>query len=284
MKKEPSVAVIILNWNDYDNTVGCLNSLKKSNYKNYKVVLVDNDSKNNEGKRLKKKFPYIHLIQNRINRGFAGGNNDGINWALKKGFDYVWLLNNDTYILSDTLRKLIENSNDNSISSPIIYYFDKKNKIWSAGIRFFMRFGLTFHLRKVKSKPDFFVACSLLIPKKLINDVGMLDEIYFVYLEDMDYCYRAKQKGYEMNLITTSKIFHKVSSSTQNDLRKFFLKTSSLIYFMQKWNLNGFLFTIGFYFIYLPMEFRKYFYHPIEFCKILLKIKRKQHGVILNGK
>jgi len=128
MFSEPSAAIIILNWNGFDDTVECLQSLRQVTYTHYKVVLVDNGSANNEGKNIKNLFPEIHLIENATNRGFAGGCNNGIAWAMDNSFDYIITLNNDCLVEPDWLTNLVAGlvaSGADFASSRIMYYPEK---------------------------------------------------------------------------------------------------------------------------------------------------------------
>ncbi len=125
MTQQPSVAIIILNWNGFDDTVECLQSLRKLTYAKYELVLVDNGSANHEGGKIKELYPEIHLIGNESNRGFAGGCNDGINWAMENGFPYIVLLNNDCLVEKDWLQNLVFGlvaSHADFASSRIMYY------------------------------------------------------------------------------------------------------------------------------------------------------------------
>ena len=101
---DPSVAIILVNWNGFDFTEACLNSLRRLEFPDFKVILVDNASDNREAKRLKDSFPEIQLIQNNENLGFAGGNNLGI--AQAKG-EYLLFINNDVEVLPNFLEPLV---------------------------------------------------------------------------------------------------------------------------------------------------------------------------------
>ena len=106
MEEEPSIVIIVLNWNGFDDTVACLESLRRLDYTNVKTVLVDNGSDNDEGRRLAGLFPEVHLLANSHNRGFAGGNNDGIQWAMNRGCDFIVNLNNDCLVEPNWLTEL----------------------------------------------------------------------------------------------------------------------------------------------------------------------------------
>ena len=135
----PKVSIIILNWNGLKDTLECLESVKKSDYPNYEIILIDNASKNREGEIIKSRFPELILVQNEMNLGFAGGNNIGMRYALKNGAYYVWLLNNDTVIESNTLSDLVavaEKTPNAGLLSPLIYYYANPEQIQFCGSSF----------------------------------------------------------------------------------------------------------------------------------------------------
>ncbi len=130
------VAIILVNWNGFDFTKACLESLGKVDFPDFKVILVDNASQNQEGSRLKKAFPEIILIENQDNLGFAGGNNVGIRHALGQGFSHLLLLNNDTEVEPDFLGEMMRKINQNprlGVIQPLILFLNDPKKIWSAG-------------------------------------------------------------------------------------------------------------------------------------------------------
>lgn len=104
----PKVYVIILNWNGLEDTLECLGSVFQMDYQNFEVLVVDNGSKDNSINFIKTKYPQVVLIENKENLGYTGGNNIGMRYALNNGADYVWLVNNDTVVMVDTLSKLID--------------------------------------------------------------------------------------------------------------------------------------------------------------------------------
>ncbi|MEX0882236.1 MAG: glycosyltransferase family 2 protein, partial [Cyclobacteriaceae bacterium] len=134
-----SVAIVILNWNGWDYTRACLESLLNSGFPPSQVILVDNHSEDGSFEKIKLFFPGILLIRNASNLGFAGGNNVGIRKGLEEGYRYIMLLNNDTESSADFLPFLVEEmefSDNIAAIQPLIYYLRKKDKIWNAGGRF----------------------------------------------------------------------------------------------------------------------------------------------------
>ncbi len=227
MNTEPSVAVIILNWNGFEDTVECLESLRASTYKNFQVVLVDNGSDNNEGTRLKETFPEVHLIENKENRGFAGGNNDGMNWALQNGFKYIVNLNNDCIVEPDWLAQLIAGvlSVNADFASSRIMYYPEKDLICSDGDailpdgsgvveRQFQTFNGSLSLRPIFSAcgaASIYTARSLEAVK--INNNQFFDELYFAYFEDIDLGIRLNAKSYKGFCVPQAVVYHKGSQS-----------------------------------------------------------------------
>src|SRR5690606_24319194 len=145
--EEPSVAIILVNWNSYTHTKKCLLSLREIIYRNYKTIVVDNGSSDGSGDSLEKEFEELTLIRNPENLGFTGGNNVGIKYACESGFKYLMLLNNDTEVEPDFLTPLIERmEEDDKIGAiqPKFYFLLNKGKIWNAGGRFYPSIGLTY--------------------------------------------------------------------------------------------------------------------------------------------
>ncbi|MFH1878459.1 MAG: glycosyltransferase family 2 protein [Candidatus Omnitrophota bacterium] len=227
MEKEPKTAVVILNWNGFKDTVECLRSLEKTDYGNFRIVLVDNGSENGEGGELEKKFPGVHLISNAVNRGFAGGNNDGMNWAVENGFEYVVNLNNDCVVTVDWLRNLIETivSEKADFGSPRIMFYPETDRICSAGDALLpdgsslaLERGAPYAGHAVARR--LFSACgaasaySVKCLKELkVKGTQYFDELYFAYLEDLDLGIRANAKGFKGVYAPRSVVYHKHSAT-----------------------------------------------------------------------
>ena len=248
MMKKPLVYIIILNWNGYKDTIECVDSIKKSNYKNYKIVLVDNASHDDSVSILQSKFPDIKLLVNKENLGFAGGCNKGIHYVLQQKADYFLLLNNDTLVDPNFLTPLIEvaeSKKDIGLVGPKIYYYGLSGKIWSAGGRFDFKNGPFFNIdQNMKDTPqnslikqvDYINGCCLLVKRNVVEKIGMFDEKYFAYVEDVDFNTRANKAGYVSYFVSTSRIWHKVSSSTggEDSLLKNYYKSRNFIMYYKK--------------------------------------------------
>lgn len=247
-KNEPLVYIILVNYKGVNHTIECIKSLKKIIYKNYKIIVVDNNSKDNSINELSK-IKDIVLIKNKINAGFAGGNNLGIKFAIDNGADYVLLLNNDTTVEIDFLNQLIDEAEKDVgiYVGKIMFYYDK-NIIWYAGGKIDKFRGCTNVNGFVEDKGQFekesFVTfatgCCMLIERDVIKKVGLLKEDYFLYFEDTDYCARTLKQGYKIKYCPKAIIYHKESVSTKKHSFNFdYYFTRNRLFFIKD-NLKGF--------------------------------------------
>ncbi len=231
----PKVSIIILNWNGQKDTIDCLKSLEYLNYPDFEIILVDNGSTDESVSNFKSQIPNfknkISLIENKENLGFSAGNNAGIKYALGKKTDYVLLLNNDTIVESEFLKELVGVGEQNSqptadqpkaekigILGPKIYFFDDPQRIWFAGGKFNWISGSS-HIGfgeiddgqyEISKKVSFITGCAMLIKKEVFEKIGFLDERFFLYYEDTDFCLRAKKRGFKCVFVPRAKIFHKI--------------------------------------------------------------------------
>lgn len=253
----PSVYIIIVNWNGFEDTYECIKSVLNILYNNYTIIVVDNGSDRNESEGLARRFTEVIALRSETNLGFAGGNNLGIKYALGKGADYILLLNNDTIVEKDFLDILVNNASENQnigLAVPKINYYSDPSKVWYAGgyINKFRGVALTEGSGKSDSKytEDKFVtfatACCLLIDKRVINDIGLMDESYFLYLEDADYCIRSYKCGYKILFVAQSKIYHKINKSTtkENNYVPLYYNTRNRLTFIKKFYKNIFYLSL----------------------------------------
>jgi hypothetical protein len=254
------VAIIILNWNKPDLSVDTVNSVLKINHKNfnYQIFLIDNGSSDNSISVFQNKFDSevkVKIIRNESNLGFVGGNNNAIKQILKLDFDQFLLLNNDVVVDPNFLQQLVKNSLKYSLLGPKIYFapgyeyhhdrYSKKergNVIWFAGGKIDWNNVYGSHIGvdevdqgqydQINNKVDFLTGCCLLIKKEVFEKIGFLDELFFMYLEDADFCQRAKKNDFKIAYIPKSKIWHinSGSSKTGGDLQNYFLTRNRLLF------------------------------------------------------
>lgn len=228
---DKDVAIIILNWNAYDDTFECLKSLEHLTYPYFHVFLVDNASQDNSFDKLQEDYKEgkfnvpITFIQTGANLGFAGGNNVAIKEAYNQGYQYFWLLNNDTVVDPNALTPLVDSIKKDptiGIAGSKIYYYGT-NKIWFAGGIVNKLTGNTKHIgmKDIDSEKyssvldvDYVTGCSLFFRKEILDTVGYMVEDYFLYYEETDWNLRASQMGWKIKYIPTSVVYHKVSSSS----------------------------------------------------------------------
>lgn len=219
--KNPKVSIVILNWNQKEDTIECLNSLKGLRYSNYEIVLVDNGSNDGSQKEIIKLFPDVQLIKNPTNLGFTGGCNIGMKHALKNGSDYVFLLNNDTKVDKYVLQYLVNESEENKevgIAGPAVYSYYKPNHLLSVGYHILIKKGETIPITNKTEinnpkEVDYIQGSALLIKRKVLTKVGLFYEPYFIYFEDVEMCLKAKKASYKVICVPTAKIWHKCSKS-----------------------------------------------------------------------
>lgn len=232
----PSVAIIIVNWNGAQDSIDCVESLRKIGYQNYKIFLIDNGSKEESVIELRRYVEVqppekvepqgkIKLIETSQNLGFAGGNNIGIKDALAENFDYILLLNNDTTVEPDFLDGLVKVAQSDEkigIVGPKIYYYNEPNRIWFGGGKFtWLGGGRHLQYEEIDRNPDekktketdYMTGCALLIKSEVVQKIGLLEESFFMYYEDTDWSLRARKAGYKILYVSSAKIYHKVSRS-----------------------------------------------------------------------
>ena len=331
----PKVAIIILNYTNWQDTIECLESVLRNDYPNYQVIVVDNGSPNNsmeyikawtEGRQevltpkpghplydlshppVKKPIPYIYytreeaekggdfeleekltkewqeqrksnnkeliptspypliFIQTGENIGFAGGNNIGIRYILRKvDCEYVLLLNNDTAVEKDFLSELVKTAESDSrlgIVGGKIFYYYKPDKIWYAGGELDLIRGSGYHFQRESKKQEFEVTfitgCLMLFKKSTIQKVGLLPEEYFLVGEDADYCYQYLKAGFKLKVNNKSKIYHKISPTLGGGGSPIeaYYNTRNRLYFITR-KVKNFLYVIVFLIFFIPSRIIK---------------------------
>ena len=277
MNFNKEIAIIIVNWKQYELTINCLLSLKKLEYKNWKVILVDNESNFEKINKIKSDFTKVEVIECKENLGFASANNIGIKYAIKNKIEYLMLLNNDTEVNKKFLAPLLNSfKNDNLLGAvqPLIMNYNNRAKVWNAGGYLNNFFGFPYTNKKLNNKNrqiDWITGCCIVLKTKVIKKVGLIDEDFFAYYEDVDWSLRIKKLGYKLGVVESSVIFHHGTKSSNNsnfegNLSPFvhYLNIRNHIYLVKKhsdkFNFIGVLFyqflKIVFYSIYFILRLR----------------------------
>lgn len=221
---QPKVAIILVNYNGKDDTLECLESLQHIDYKNFEIIVVDNGSKESLVKEVSPKYPDVKIIETKENLGFSEGNNVGIRYALEKGHDFYFLLNNDTIVDKNLITELVKAAKKNPLGgvfgAKIFRYHDPSTidhfgGVWNLNTVQFDSIGCGQkdegfdQCRTV----DYVCGCAFFIRKKVIEKIGGLEPSYFLIWEEADYCYQAKKVGFSSISVPQAKVYHKVSSS-----------------------------------------------------------------------
>ena len=228
-----SVNLFVLNWNGRDLTLDCLSSLEKITYPNVKVYVIDNGSSDNSVTAIRNQFSDYEIIELPENYGFARGNNAGFELVKQKA-DYTIFLNNDTIVDPNFVEPLINAMESNSTvkqSTPKIFYADNLDYIWFGGGKVSLWAGWIRHLgiRQKDSMQfsfdrnvDYATGCCVCMRTVDFESIGMFDESFLMYGEDVDLSLRFRKQGGQILFVPESKIWHKVSSSigTQFSIRK----------------------------------------------------------------
>lgn len=213
----PVVFIILVNWNGLDDTLECIESIKKSRYTNYKIVVVDNGSN-----QLPVFDSDIELIKTYQNLGFAEGNNVGIRYALAKGADAIWLLNNDTIVTPTTLTEYINQLPHSSILGAKLMRYDEPTVYDHLGGKWnpqrgrfdLIALGQSDHGQyDTPQQVDYVCGASLLATREAFIAVGLLDSRFFLYWEESDWCARARKAGFDITTCPKAYVYHKGSAS-----------------------------------------------------------------------
>ena len=256
----PKIALVIINWNKPEMTLDTIKSILKINCRqfDYQIFLVDNGSSDNSLEIFQREYknnPKIEIIENHSNLGFVGGNNVAIKHILKLNFNQILLINNDVIVDPDFLKNLVKYTPQYQLLGPKIYFApgyeyhnqryqakDKGHVIWFAGGQMDWNNIYGSHIGvdevdngqkdQINDQIDFLTVCCLLVNRQVFETIGLLDEKFFMYLEDADFCQRAKIAGFKMAYIPTSKIWHINSGSSKSggDLHNYFLTRNRLLF------------------------------------------------------
>jgi GT2 family glycosyltransferase len=246
----PVVTIITINYNQLALTCQLLDSLRKVTYPAVEVIVVDNHSTINPSTVISKEYPEVKLIVSNENLGFAGGNNLGI--RASKG-DYLLFLNNDTEVHPGFLEPLVALFESNPLagaaSSKILYHNSGETIQYAGSTRIdpftgrskrigYMEKDLGQH--NVQQETDLAHGAAMMVPRTVIDKVGMMPEFFFLYYEEVDWCESIKKAGYKIYFVPHSKVYHKESMSIGkgSTLKTYYMTRNRLLYMRR--NTAGF--------------------------------------------
>ncbi len=260
------VSIVTVSWNTRDVLRDCLRSIYSQSGKvKYEVIIVDNASSDGSVEMIKVEFPWVQLIANAKNRGFAAANNQGI--ALATG-RYLLLLNSDTIVCDNAIEKTVKYADQNPETAVVgCQVWESRDRIQNTCFRFpsvlnvflygtglarvfkynlfFGRERILWWRRDSDREVDVVSGMFMLVRREAIDEVGVMDEAYFVYCEETDWCYRFAKAGWKVVFWPGAKIIHvdEGSHSTKQVALKMFVqqKKSMLIFFKKHYGLLSYL-------------------------------------------
>ena len=287
-QKQIKVSVIIVNWNTRDLLRACLASLHQDpNIKHIEIVVVDNASDDDSVGMVRSEFPKVSIIENKSNIGYARAANQALKITCAP---YCLLMNSDILVLNGAIWRLLEFMEcdpsigitggrvlnpDKSLQQSCLQYPSILNiLLWGTGLsrvfrhsRFFGREDMTWWKADQPCEVEAVKGCFFLIRKEAMNKVGLMDEDYFLYSEETDWCYRFKKSGYKVMFTPKAEVIHYDGASTrQVPLRsRFLFHKSKLMFFRKRKDLSTFVLAslLTFLFIVprLPVWLRYRFFY-----------------------
>lgn len=229
------VAVVILNWNGWRDTVAAVESVQQQRLSPTHVVVVDNASTDDSMTELRSRCSGIELMQSGGNLGFASGNNVGVRWALEQGVDAVWLLNNDAVADSGALEALVKTDRarpDAGLIGTRIYEYARREVLqcWGGGwLNLWAGRAREFDHLVDEAALDYLSGCSLYMTRRGIERAGLLDEGFFMYFEDAELSVRYRRHGLALAVADDARVFHKGGASRKPKRAESSWRTQSLL-------------------------------------------------------
>ncbi len=259
-QKGPRTLAIILNWRQPDVTLDCIRALLAMQQPELDILVIDNGSDDDSVQKLKRSGLPFELLALDKNAGFAAGNNHGLRLAAEQGYDFSLLINNDAFAAPDMLEKLLaERGSDIGLLSPKIYYESDPRRIWFAGGR---RSPKTLDLQDTghgqidgtqfssSRDVDYLLGTCLLVNMAAVKVVGLLDERYFFYFEDLDWSLRFVEEGFRLRLVADAHLYHRIAVSTGGEedtaLRRYYLARGSVVFWGSHTKLGNAPIIVGF--------------------------------------
>jgi GT2 family glycosyltransferase len=280
----PKVAIVIIHFDDVEQTLKCLDALACLQYSNYSVIVVDNSPESNQSQYLLQKFPTIISLVMDKNLGFSGGCNAGIAYALSDGVDYVWLLNNDAYCLEDSLCQLVrvaEETQDAGVIGGVLLE-QNKGHLKQAGMGYIDYRRAKIFTREPHSMEsescDWVCGGNMLLSAPALARYGAFDDAYFLYKEDVELCVRLTRGGYKCVYVPSSKVYHEgsVSTSGQRTIwRYYYGARNRMLFFSQHTSRPVFIMCLM---VFILQLIRHLIFYPIANDKKKVKTRGEYLG------
>lgn len=214
----PAVVAVVLNYNGMKFLPQCLDDLHSQDYANIRVILSDNGSTDESLTWVRAHYPDVCIIENNSNLGWAAGNNAGIRQALAWKADWVWVINYDVAIDDSCVSRLVEYGKAKpnvGLLAPLIHYFEPRHEVWFSGGKVDPSIFYTWHCRSLnefQALPQanrFITGCAMMVRRQVFERIGLIDERFFMYLEDVDFSLRATAAGYSLAVVEDAGFYHK---------------------------------------------------------------------------
>lgn len=237
------VCIIVLNWNGKQDTLTCLQSIQNVSYPHLETIVVDNGSSDDCATVITREFPNVILLQSEKNLGYAGGNNLGIKYGLAKGYDFFFILNNDTIVDQKVIENFLKGFDthpDAGILGAKTYLMDEPDKldhlggVWDPKALSFQLVGLGARDKELWQKPlelDYVCGAAMMIRRSVLESLGLPHEPFFLYWEESDFCFQAKAQGFKVMSCPDAKVWHKSGASMANRaFQKYFFHRNRLLW------------------------------------------------------
>jgi hypothetical protein len=248
---QPSVGIVIVNWNLKDSLRETLASCRKLDYPGVRIVVVDNASTDGSQEMVREEFPDVHLIANETGLGYAKAASQGMEFLLSDA-KYVFSTTNDVILGPELLNELVtaaEADPQAGVLGAKIYFHERPDVIWSAGGRIHPLHGHSYHFGwEHKNHPrydrvrecDFVTGCGFLLRCEALRKVGCFNTDLVFYSEDAELCYRIREAGYKVLYIPTAKMWHKTETTLAKDrARQLHYSTRNGLYLIHRYKIGG---------------------------------------------
>lgn len=288
------VAIILLNWNTPQHSYNCITSvLKHCNHHNFDIILADNGSTDDSLTFLKGKFPDLHFIINHKNLGFAEGNNRALDYSIKNGYTYSFLLNTDTEVDQEVIEPLLNYLNKNEevgAVQPSIYWMHKPDTLWNGPCYFNPYLGRIYSKTKGVNEKDvevkhthWLTGCAMMIRNKALIESGCFTEKLFLYYEDVDLSFRIRQAGYQLAYLPQVKVFHEAGVSGKQATKNKEGTLSPIIHYYLSRNKLWILRRYASMFILPLIIVAHFFYYGSLFIYFIVRRRWKKANLLFKG-
>lgn len=248
----PAVSVVTLNWNGIDDTLQCLGSLSAVHYDSLTIIVVDNASQDDQAEKIARRFPNVTVLRQDENLGFCGGCNVGMRHALEEGAEYVLLLNNDSVVPPDLISRLVPAFSalpQVAAVSPIVLCYPETERVsitqvsWDpVEARFDLRRDGDQYEDFAGREPyvtQFTCGCCLLTSAAVLREHGLLDERYFAYFDEAEWCERLRRKGLESYIVPSAVVYHRGGGSTPGAIGTYLMTRNRLLWMKENLPLRA---------------------------------------------